>query len=79
MLALVSVAVALTAVPAGLQAQDREGRSGSMMGRGMMGGDHMMERMDRMMEQCSAMMRDRGDRPNDRQRRRSPDLPDRDR
>ena len=80
-LSFLAIAGALTAVTVAVHAQESRQPPGPMMRDGMMGGNQMMERMNRMMEQCSAMMQgsSRSDRPDDQQRRNSPTVPERER
>ena len=80
---VLSLTVLLTAalVAAPSVYAEQEG-SGSGMGRGMMdnggmmGMMKMMKQMGRMMDHCSGMMNDGGNRPNDQWRRKAPSEPE---
>lgn len=85
-LLLASILAAGIAAASTIYAQDNQERSGSMMGRGMIGNDNrkneggmmgmmnMMQQMSQMMDHCSNMMSDT--RPNDQWRNNAPAEPE---
>jgi len=70
---------ALAAAPSVYAEQEASGSSmdhGMMDGGGMMGTMKMMKQMGRMMDHCSGMMNDGGNRPNDQWRKKAPSEPE---